>query len=89
MYRFLVITVLLAVIYITWTEHGRSRECSAGTADREKAEGVFAEWMHRRGRRAGPSDPATILVTDVLNEYLRQCELKVAAPERIAYAVLA
>jgi hypothetical protein len=28
--------------YITWTEQGRSRERSAGTADREKAEAVFA-----------------------------------------------
>jgi integrase len=74
--------------YITWTEHGRSRECSTGTADREKAEVVFAEWMQRRGRRAGPSDPAAILVTEVLNEYLQQRELKVATPERIAYAVL-
>ena len=74
--------------YITWTEHGRSRECSTGAADREKAEIVFAEWMQRRGRRAGPSDPAAILVTDVLNEYLQQRELKVATPERIAYAVL-
>jgi integrase len=75
--------------YITWTEHGRSRERSTGTADREKAEVVFAEWMQRRGRRTGPSDPATVLVTDVLNEYLQHRELKVAAPERIAYAVLA
>jgi integrase len=74
--------------YITWTEHGRSRERSTGTADREKAEVVFAEWMQRRGRRAGPSDPAAILVTEVLNEYLQQRELKVATPERIAYAVL-
>jgi integrase len=75
--------------YITWAEHGRSRECSTGTADREKAEIVFAEWMQRRGRRAGPSDPAAILVTDVLNEYLQQREPKLAAPQRIAYAVLA
>ncbi len=53
--------------YITWTEHGRSRERSTGTADREQAEVVFAEWLQRRGRRDGPSDPAAILVTDVLN----------------------
>src|SRR5215472_15496959 len=43
--------------YITWTEHGRSRECSTGTADREQAESILADWLHRRGRRAGPSDP--------------------------------
>jgi len=75
--------------YISWTEHGRSRECSTGTADREKAEIAFAEWMQRRGRRAGPSDPAAILVTDVLNDYQEQRGPKVAAPGRIAYAVLA
>src|SRR5262249_54298909 len=75
--------------YITWTEHGRSRECSTGTADRAQAEIAFAEWMQRRGRRTGPRDPAAILVTDVLNEYAQQRAQKIAAPERIAYAVLA
>jgi hypothetical protein len=75
--------------YVTWTEHGRSRECSTGTADRERAEAFFAEWLQRRGRRAGPSDPSQILVTTVLNEYLRERAPKVAAPGRIAYAVLA
>jgi integrase len=75
--------------YITWTEHGRSRECSTGTADRAQAEIAFAEWMQRRGRRAGPRDPAAIFVTDVLNEYVQQRAPKIAAPERIAYAVLA
>jgi hypothetical protein len=33
--------------YITWTEHGRSRERSTGTADREQAENIFAEWLQR------------------------------------------
>jgi integrase len=75
--------------YITWTERGRSRECSTGTADREQAEIVFAEWMQRRGRRSGPSDPSAILVTDVLNDYLQQKGPKIEAPERVAYAVLA
>jgi len=75
--------------YVTWTEHGRSRECSTGTADREQAEIFFAEWLQRRGRRSGPGDPSAILVTDVLNDYLQQRSPKVAAPGRIAYAVLA
>ena len=73
--------------YITWTEHGRSRECSTSTADREQAEIYFAEWLRGRGRRAGPSDPAAILVTDILSEYAQERGPKVAAPERIAYAV--
>jgi integrase len=75
--------------YITWTERGRSRERSTGTAEREQAEIAFLEWMQRRGRRTGPSDPAAVLVTDVLNEYLEQRGPKVIARERIAYAVLA
>jgi integrase len=75
--------------YIVWTEHGRSCERSTGTADREQAEICFAEWMQRRGRRTGPRDPSAILVTDVLIDYQQQRGTKVAAPERIAYAVLA
>lgn len=75
--------------YIIWTERGRSRERSTGTADRVQAEIAFAEWMHRRGHRAGPSDPTQILVTDILQAYLEQRGPKVAAPGRIAYAVLA
>jgi integrase len=75
--------------YIVWTEHGRSRECSTGTTDREQAEIAFAEWLHLRGRRDGPSDPSSILVTDVLNLYLDERGPKTAAPARLAYAVLA
>jgi integrase len=75
--------------YIVWCERGRSRECSTRTSDSKQAEIVFAEWMHRRGRRTGPSDPASVLVTDILNEYVEQRGPKVAAPARIAYAVLA
>jgi integrase len=75
--------------YITWTEHGRSRERSTGTASREQAEIAFSEWMHRRRHRAGPSDPSSVLVTDLLVEYQELRGPKVAAPARIAYAVLA
>ena len=75
--------------YVTWTEHGRSRECSTGTADRAQAEIFFAEWLQRRGRRSGPSDPAQVLVTDVLQDYQQYRGPRVVAPERIAFAVLA
>jgi integrase len=74
--------------YITWTERSRSRERSTGTADREQAENVFAEWLHERGHHAGPRDPSEILVTDVLDEYLKQRGPKIIAPERLAYAAL-
>src|SRR5262249_62386707 len=73
--------------YITWTERGRSRERSTGTADREQAQVVFAEWLQHRGRRTGPSDPAAILITEVLNEYAEQRGPQTTAPERIAYAI--
>jgi integrase len=75
--------------YITWTEHGRSRERSTGAADREQAQIIFTEWLQRRAYRKGPSDPAAILITDLLNEYAEQRGPKIAAPARIAYAVLA
>jgi integrase len=75
--------------YITWTVNGRSRKCATGTADREQAESIFAEWLQARGRRSGPSDPAQTLITDILGDYLKAREEKVAAPGRIAYAVLA
>jgi integrase len=73
--------------YITWTERGRSRERSTGTADREHAEIVFAEWLQRRGRRTGPSDPSAILVTDVLNDYANERGPKVTAPQVMGRAI--
>src|SRR5690242_3424530 len=73
--------------YITWTEHGRSRERSTGTADREQAEITFAEWLQARWRRAGPSDPSQILVTDILVDYAKERGPKVAAPEPLGRAI--
>jgi integrase len=75
--------------YITWTERGRSRERSTGTPNREEAEIVFAEWMQLRGRRKGPSDPAEILVTDVLTEYARERGPKVVAPAQMGRSIYA
>jgi hypothetical protein len=37
--------------YVTWTERGRSRECSTGTVDREQAEIFFARFMRCKDRR--------------------------------------
>jgi integrase len=75
--------------YICWTERGRSRERSTGTADRAKAQIALAQFLQQRDLRAGPRDPSQILVTAILDEYQQQRAPKVAAPERIAYAVLA
>jgi integrase len=75
--------------YITWTEHGRSRERSTGTANRDKAQIVFAEWLIARGRKAGPRDPAEMLVTDLLNDYASERGPHVVAPRVIGCAVSA
>ena len=55
--------------YITWTERGRSRERSTGTADRQQAEVVLGGMDAPQKTPRGPSDPAAILITDVLADY--------------------
>src|SRR5262245_3284856 len=69
------------------TENGRSRERSTGTADREQAEIIFAEWLQARGRKSGPSDPSQILITDILTDYATERATKVAAPRIIGCAI--
>jgi integrase len=73
--------------YITWTEHGRSRERSTGTADREQAEIVFAEFLYARQRRSGPDDPSEMLVTDALAYYASERGSRVIAPEVMGRAI--
>jgi integrase len=73
--------------YITWTEHGRSRERSTGTADREQAEIALAEFIHQRTRAAGPRDPAETLITDALADYALEQGPRTAAPWRIGHAI--
>lgn len=75
--------------YITWSENGRSRERSTGTADRRLAEIALAAFLHLRTRDAGPRDPAEILITDVLADYAEEHGPSTAAPWRIAAAVKA
>src|SRR6266536_771784 len=73
--------------YITWTERGRSRERSTGTADRERAEIVFAGFLQARGRRAGPSEPSEMFVTDVLTFYASERGPKVTATNVMGRAI--
>jgi integrase len=73
--------------YIVWTDGGRSRERSTGTADRKLAETALADFLHLRNRDAGPRDPAEILITDVLADYADEHGPETAAPWRIAAAV--
>lgn len=74
--------------YICWTDAGRSRECSTGTTDRERAQIALAEFIHRRTRKAGPRDPSEILITDVLADYAQERGPQTAAPWRIGYAIV-
>lgn len=78
-----------AAYYICWTENGRSRERSTGTADRDQAEKAFGEWLQARGRKNGPSDPAEVLVTDILTDYATERGPKVVAPRVIGCAISA
>lgn len=73
--------------YIAWTERGRSRERSTGTADREEAEIALAEFLQQRGRTGGPRDPSQVFVTDILTEYATARGPKVAASDRLGYAI--
>ena len=73
--------------YIVWTENGRSRERSTGTADRKLAEIALADFIHLRSRDAGPRDPSAILVTDVLADYAQEHGEETASPWRIAAAI--
>jgi integrase len=75
------------VFYIVWTDAGRSRERSTGTANREQAEIALAEFIRKRTRRIGPRDPSEVLVTDVLADYAEEHGPATAAPWRVAYAV--
>jgi integrase len=75
--------------YIVWTEGGRSRERSTGTADRKLAEAALADFLHLRNRDSGPRDPAEILVTDVLADYAEERGPETAAPWRIGAAIKA
>lgn len=58
---------------IRWTEapNSRSRRRSTGTANREEAELVFADWLRAGGvRGAQGSKPAEVTVQDCLDDYL-------------------
>jgi len=73
--------------YIVWTVNGRSCRHATGTADREQAEAVFAEWLQLRRKSTGPSDPDKILVAEVLNDYAIERGPKVAGKETLANAI--
>lgn len=76
--------------YIHWTEDGRSRRRSAGTADRADAEAALADFLGERRRRerpGGPRHPTEYPIGEALDLYAQLHAPHVAAPERIAYAI--
>lgn len=75
--------------YICWTERGRSRERSTGTADREQAQVELAKFLQQQVQQSRPRDPAQVYVTDLLTQYATERGAKAVAGDRIAYAVLA
>src|SRR5262249_53644712 len=70
-----------------WRPWSRSCRHATGTADREQAEAVFAEWLQLRRKSTGPSDPDKILVAEVLNDYAIERGPKVAGKETLANAI--
>lgn len=75
--------------YIVWTEHGRSRERSTGTADLGEAQVALAEFLQAQPGRAGPRDPAEVLITDLLVDHQLEREEAVRDPVRLACAAAA
>jgi len=73
--------------YICWTERGRSRERSTGTANREEAEIALGQFIRTKSRRAGPRDPSEILVTEILTDYAEERGPNVQSGDRIGYAI--
>jgi integrase len=77
-----------SLYYIVWTEDGRSRERSTGTADSAKAQVELAEFLQRRVTGIGAQDPSEFLVTDALSVYLEHLEAVGKDCERAAYATV-
>lgn len=74
--------------YITWTERGRSRERSTGTADQAAAHHALAEFLRRWNRPSVVQEPEQVEVIDVLERYADEAELTPTAAERVGYAVV-
>lgn len=76
------------VYYILWTEDGRSRERTTGTADSAAAQIAFAQFLQQITQNNKSRDPSEVLVTDVLTAYLERLEFLKKDCERAAYATI-
>ena len=78
--------------YIQWSEAGRTRQLSTGTADRGAANLALAEFIQDRERSkrpAGPSDPSQFPIAEALSLYGSEHAPHAADPQRIGYAIKA
>jgi hypothetical protein len=72
--------------YIVWTEDGRSRERSTGTADSAAAQIELAQFLQRCLKGVEAREPSEVLLTDALTAYLEHLEAMGKDCERAAYA---
>jgi len=77
-----------ACYYITWTERGRSRQRSAGSADVTEAQLALATFINAQPSRGGPRDPSEVFVTDVLADFAMESADRLMAPKRLARSVV-
>jgi hypothetical protein len=74
--------------YIVERIRGRKCQYATGTADGEEAKAIFAEWITGRRKPAtGASDPAQILVADILTVYAQERGPNVVGRETLANAI--
>ena len=79
------------LFYIQWSEGGRIRKRSTGTADSGQAETILSQFITAKNaaqRPAGPSDPDGYEIVQALDLYATLHAPRTAAPERIAYALI-
>jgi len=73
--------------YIRWSNKGRTREKSTGTAIIGEAEKVLADFINSKQQHFGPRDPGKFLIMEALEHYAEERAPKIANPERIGYAL--
>ena len=72
-----------------WYIRDGKRFLSTRTRDRKEADRALARYIAEKDRPAGPRDPASITIGEVLEIYGREHAPTVTDPARIGYAILA
>lgn len=81
------------ILYIRWTEGGKTRLHSTGYAADDpdevaRAHNYLTEWSRKRigARRKGPGNPDQVWIRDVIDDYVSEQGNKVAAPATLLIA---